>query len=376
MEDYNRELSFFDSESRFADIRSQRAARQQRKAKKEKTETMPFRMEEIRGKKQGDYEEEAVPPRESYGITKPTAGSYGKVMIAQLLVCGVLLGGVVGAKQLAPQTYSQIRAVYHEAMLTDMTVGEVWQAIKKLTLSLKDEIYVSVPALTPDTRGATADTSEAASETAAEESGHGEEEAVDSAAESPAPTEDGENPNPPSAPITDTAYGAGGKDVAQQYADKSCTQLPLVTTAPVSLPLDSGRISSLFGLRIHPVTGEEGIHTGLDIAAPEGTPIHAAYYGKVAAAAVGKDYGNYIILEHAGGFRTVYAHCSEILVEEGMVIRAGETIALVGSTGQSNGPHLHFETRLGATRADPRSVIPADAYPLAEDVLAALAEKA
>jgi murein DD-endopeptidase MepM/ murein hydrolase activator NlpD len=69
------------------------------------------------------------------------------------------------------------------------------------------------------------------------------------------------------------------------------------------------------------------------------------------------DYGNFILLQHEGGLQTFYAHCSELLAEEGMVIRAGEIIALVGSTGLSTGPHLHFELRLNGVRCNPEPLL-------------------
>lgn len=119
-----------------------------------------------------------------------------------------------------------------------------------------------------------------------------------------------------------------------------------------TLPM-TGAVSSRFGYRADPFTGETAFHHGLDLAAEAGTPVKASVAGRVRLAAENNsDYGNYIILEH-GGFETLYGHCSRLLVQEGQMVKAGETIALCGSTGRSTGPHLHFEIRIDGHRIDP-----------------------
>lgn len=104
----------------------------------------------------------------------------------------------------------------------------------------------------------------------------------------------------------------------------------------------NGRITSSFGSRTHPVTGNKDFHTGLDIAAPLGTPIKAAYHGVVSEVGVSEIYGNFITLTH-GLISTRYSHCDSIVAEVGMTLRQGETIATVGQTGLVTGPHLHLE---------------------------------
>ena len=116
---------------------------------------------------------------------------------------------------------------------------------------------------------------------------------------------------------------------------------PVVFSAQMQPPV-TGRITSPFGWRLHPVTQAANFHNGIDVAAPEGTPILAALSGNVAEIGWSRVYGHYIVLGHAANFKTFYAHCKEIIVSEGMGVSIGEKIATVGSTGITTGPHLHF----------------------------------
>jgi murein DD-endopeptidase MepM/ murein hydrolase activator NlpD len=102
-------------------------------------------------------------------------------------------------------------------------------------------------------------------------------------------------------------------------------------------------ISSLFGSRVHPVTGQIRFHQGTDLAAAEGTPVVAAFSGRVEIAGQLGGYGLIVVLSHGDTHETRYAHLSEILVKAGQEIRQGTVIGLVGSTGLATGPHLHFE---------------------------------
>ena len=124
-------------------------------------------------------------------------------------------------------------------------------------------------------------------------------------------------------------------------------------TAPTN-----GTITSRFEYRIHPFTGQYTMHSGLDIAADSGTPIIAAMDGTVKTIAQSSSYGIYLIISHGNGIETLYAHCSKILSKEGAKVSRGEKIALVGSTGQSTGPHCHFEVRVNGARINPEWVLP------------------
>jgi len=123
------------------------------------------------------------------------------------------------------------------------------------------------------------------------------------------------------------------------------------------------RISSKYGMRLHPILHVYKLHTGVDIAAPMGANFIAANDGIVTKAGYNTAYGNMVIIDHGGGISTLYAHGSEILVEVGQTVKRGDAVLKVGSTGYSTGAHAHFEVRLNGTVTDPipyitRGVIP------------------
>jgi murein DD-endopeptidase MepM/ murein hydrolase activator NlpD len=114
----------------------------------------------------------------------------------------------------------------------------------------------------------------------------------------------------------------------------------------------SGSLSSPFGWRIHPIFHVRKFHTGIDIGAGYGVPIHAADGGRVIYATWMSGYGNTTIIDHGGGISTLYAHQSQILITSGTVTK-GQVVGYVGSTGYSTGPHLHFEVRVNGNPVDP-----------------------
>lgn len=116
----------------------------------------------------------------------------------------------------------------------------------------------------------------------------------------------------------------------------------------------NGVVTSEYGYRIHPITGKNAMHGGIDIKADSGTEIKSVFDGKISAKGYSNSYGYYVIIKHSDSFETLYAHCSKLLVNEGDDVKKGDCIALVGNTGRSTGPHLHFEIRIGGMRTDPR----------------------
>jgi murein DD-endopeptidase MepM/ murein hydrolase activator NlpD len=138
------------------------------------------------------------------------------------------------------------------------------------------------------------------------------------------------------------APGTPGTEVAAK---------PEARRSPFAWPVQ-GVLVSRFGIR-----GAEH-HDGIDIAAPEGTPVEAAAAGKVIFAGVQRGYGNLAIVDHGSGEATVYAHCEKVLVKLGDEVTAGQVIARVGRTGRATGPHLHFEVREHAQPRNPLLFLP------------------
>lgn len=146
--------------------------------------------------------------------------------------------------------------------------------------------------------------------------------------------------------------------------------LPLLTLAVVSLfgvlghsfksfaadyayaPV-AGSLTSPFGWRTDPFNGNSRFHGGIDIAAPEGSPVYTPDAGTVVFSGSYGGYGNVVVIQHPGSLYTVYGHNSYLMATYGQKVKAGQMIALVGSTGRSTGPHLHFEVRQGNAYVNP-----------------------
>ena len=116
-----------------------------------------------------------------------------------------------------------------------------------------------------------------------------------------------------------------------------------------------GPVTSEYGMRYHPLSGRYSMHTGIDLGASSGTPIHAAADGIVYYAGWnGGGYGNLVMIDNGSGIVTMYAHCSGFAVSQGTVVQRGDVVAYIGSTGASTGPHLHFEVRVNGSHQNPR----------------------
>jgi len=115
----------------------------------------------------------------------------------------------------------------------------------------------------------------------------------------------------------------------------------------------AGRFSSPFGYRVNPVTGIYTLHAGMDIENHTGTPIHAPAGGVVEEQELSSSYGNYVLLRHGNGIRTRYAHMTAAKVHVGQVLKRGDLIGLMGSTGRSTGTHLHYEVIVGGSPVNP-----------------------
>lgn len=145
------------------------------------------------------------------------------------------------------------------------------------------------------------------------------------------------------------------KEVLQLWKDLSDKNDLLLSTP--SLRPAAGWISSNFGTRASPFSGDTSIHKGLDIAADMGTSIRAPASGVVSYAGIDEGYGKMVSIDHGHGIVTRFAHCSQLYVKVGQRLRRGDVIAAVGNTGRSTGPHLHYEVRLNGVPVNPEKYI-------------------
>lgn len=178
-----------------------------------------------------------------------------------------------------------------------------------------------------------------------------------------APESQGNDASDSSSSPDSSAPAVGGEDIQVKerkvlYAPAGATFARLSINRAARPPLESGVVTSYFGYREDPIHGGDSFHKGLDIGSAGGSPIAAMFDGRVIAAGTSSSYGNYVKIDHGGNLVVLYAHCEEILVEEGILLRAGEIVARVGSTGNSTGNHLHVETLVDGVAHDPLYILP------------------
>ncbi len=160
------------------------------------------------------------------------------------------------------------------------------------------------------------------------------------------------------AAIAELASAVGNRDEYMNYVEADVLQNSVLKDMlPNSNPVNLAYRSSSYGWRIDPFNGNRAFHEGLDFTAAAGTKIRAAGDGIVISAAHTPAYGNLVKLNHGAGLETRYAHASKLLVKNGDRVVKGQVIALVGSTGRSTGPHLHYEIRLNGSPLDPRKYL-------------------
>lgn len=247
-----------------------------------------------------------------------------RLILIQSFLSFIIVSGVFVASKIAPNLFSDMKEDYARIMQTDMSAGDIVGQLKDAAEYVLKPVNVTEAVMSENVLT----TYEVTSDETGEKIAVGE--------------------------IVD---GSGGSDI--ESAKGTSFDDYFVNATPV-MPVKGARITSRFGYRIHPITGKKGFHTGLDLAAAEGTPISAVYFGKVTKTGEDDSWGKYVLVEHSEGFETFYCHLSEIYAEKGAVIRQGETVGLVGSTGMSTGPHLHLEVRINGIRVDPELLIAAN----------------
>ncbi len=147
----------------------------------------------------------------------------------------------------------------------------------------------------------------------------------------------------------------GGQDETTGEMSLQGAREPL-GLAPL-MPLQEAQLSSPFGWRKNPVSGDDQFHYGIDLAAQEGAAVRAPVEGRVLMSEFKGKYGNLVVLDHGQGLSTLYAHNRENKVKEGDWVKRGDLLATVGSTGRSTGPHLHFEVKRQGASEDPRTFL-------------------
>ncbi len=172
----------------------------------------------------------------------------------------------------------------------------------------------------------------------------------------------------------DAKFGRGGPYIAAQpgsplsddfnpvslfnsHADRLDSLATVMKTLPLASPLEDYEVTSPYGARNDPINAMTGIHEGLDMGASTGTPVSATGDGEVVWAGWRDRYGNLVEIDHGNGLRTRYGHLSKVMVTVGSRVARGAVIGLVGETGRTTGPHLHYEVRVGEQAANPMKFI-------------------
>ncbi len=277
------------------------------------------------------FTDEDKPARKSISSPKTKTDYLIRLILLQCVLCILIVSGVFIASKISPASFEKMKADFAGIMQKNMTAGEMLEQVKNVA------DYVSAPVDSLPVMGKNIETTEGYSvdyvEVTSDETG-------ETVAVGEIVTE-----------------GAGGGDMEKQEAAKGTSFAPYFISVDPVLPVKNARITSKFGYRTNPVSGNYGFHTGIDLAAAEGTPVAASFYGKIIETGESDVWGKYILMEHSDNLQTYYCHLSEIYVSEGAIIRQGETIGLVGSTGWSTGSHLHFEVRINGVRVNPEKLL-------------------
>lgn len=152
------------------------------------------------------------------------------------------------------------------------------------------------------------------------------------------------------------AQAAAASGGSSGGGDDDSSYQPVSGSGQMIWPVN-GVITSPFGYRTHPIFGRQILHSGIDIGVDEGTPVHAADGGVVVEAGWISGYGYCVIIDHGNGTSSLYGHNSSLAVSSGQAVSQGQVIAYAGSTGNSTGPHVHFEVRVGGEPVDPSAYL-------------------
>lgn len=288
----------------------------------------------------------------SRGGKKPSLAGM-QVVLVQSVSCIAVILLVLVMKLVGGDAFAQLRQKFNESIMSNSIVATL-AALFESPNSEPVPGDSSGDASQPDNTSSSPDTSVPDSQSA--ESGEGASSAQNASASSEDTRQAGAT-----LPADSASSGAASAQTVR-YAPEGSTFGVVTANRLATAPLDTGTITSGYGYRKNPTKEGEGFHRGLDIGAPQGTPVHAMYFGVVSDVGQDPTYGNYIKLYHGNGIEILYAHCSEILADKQAVIRAGEVVAKVGATGDVTGSHLHVEVRVNGQTYNPVGLVPVSLY--------------
>lgn len=272
----------------------------------------------------------AVPPPPSEPPKKKKVWGVGAVVAVQSIACVVVLLLALLLRTAGGEPYARLRESFWDSLQRNdllATLAALWDGDPSDSVSSElQELNDHAPPTDSDTTTTTTTTATTTATTSA-------------------------------ATAAPTATGTAGDTLPA-----GVVAVPLrVNHIPVP-PLTAGTVTSGYGYRENPTGEGMQFHRGVDIAAPEGTPLFAMFGGRVTAVGESPSLGNYVRLEHGDGVEVLYAHCAAVLVTQDAVLRAGETVALVGATGDVTGAHVHIEVHGDGLVYAPHRIVPVARY--------------
>ena len=237
-----------------------------------------------------------------------------KTLTMQFLVCALLLGALAFLSQKGNAVLKDLRAAVSEELGKNTVVPDLREVFAVIEPTTTNPTETTTPATEPSTEATT---------------------------------------TPVTAPATTAPAALKATVEDEETTAEDASAAVYSFNQPMIRPV-AGEITSPFGSRTHPVTGNPDFHYGTDIAADEGTPVRAAFAGTVVTAEYHEMNGNMVKIDHGNGNMTVYCHLLSFSVKPGDKVKAGQTVGKVGSTGDSTGPHLHFAIVLDGVYYDPQ----------------------
>ena len=296
---------------------------------------------------QTDYPEPKSAPRLESGSAAPKKMSF-QVVAVQGISCAVVLLLVLLLRLVGGDTFAQLRKQFNDSIMNNSLMA---------TLAALMESPEETPPDTSPNSSSPGTAADGSSNVSSQTPGNP---SPSVSAPSSAPTggeaaSTGTGSSPPTNPSSPDKQTVRYAPSGASFAAPKGTRLAVG-------PLEEGTISSVYGYRQDPLAEGEEFHKGIDIAAPTGEPVRAMYFGVVTEVGESPSYGLYVRLYHGNGLEILYAHCSEILVEKGAVVRAGESVSRVGATGKVTGSHLHVEACVDGVVYNPIGLIGAEQY--------------